>query len=116
MISQDFGTALRTDRLAMGFTQREFCNAYKEFTGAVVLQQALARWETGAIPRHHKTAKLFKFLEHSFQALGLESEVLKIGFPEPTKTKKSNKDLQKIIEDQSKEIAKLKDVIRTLIS
>jgi len=115
MISQDFGAALRTDRFAMGLTQREFCDAYKEFTGADLLQQALARWETGAIPRHYRTEKLFEFLKHSFQVLGLESEVLKIGIPEPIKVKKSTKDLFKIIDDQSKEIAKLKEVIMKLI-
>ena len=116
MTEENFGKALRADRTSMGFTQEEFCSALSKYTGTVVQQQALARWEQGAIPHYSSRLNLFEFLKHAFALRDVESEVLKLGFPESTKNKRNLDELQKIIDKQTKEIAKLKDVIRTLIN
>jgi transcriptional regulator with XRE-family HTH domain len=115
MTEENFGKALRADRASMGFTQEEFCSALSKFTGSVVQQQALARWEQGAIPHYSSRLNLFEFLKHAFSLRDVDSEVLKLGFPESTKNKRNVDELLKIINDQSSEIAKLKDVIWTLI-
>jgi transcriptional regulator with XRE-family HTH domain len=116
MTEENFGKALRADRFALGFTQQEFCLGLSKFAKTVVSQQTLARWETGAIPHRSSRVNLFEFLKHSFQVRGFESEVLKLGFPKSIKHKNSVKELLKTLDDQASEIAKLKDVIRTLIS
>lgn len=116
MTEENFGKALCADRLALGFTQEKFCSAILEFTGKVVCQQTLARWEKGAIPRYDSCVQLFSFLKHIFEVRGLESEVIKLRLPEPTKHKNNVAELLKTLDDQALEIAKLKDVIRTLIS
>ena len=116
MTEENFGKALRADRFALGFTQQTFCSELSKFAKTVVSQQTLARWEKGAIPHRSSRVNLFEFLQHSFQVRGLESDVLKLGFPEPMKTKKNTIDLLQIIDEQTKEIFKLKNVIQTLIS
>lgn len=115
MNNQNFGAALRTDRTSMGFTQEEFCSSLSEFTGMTIQQQSLARWEMGAIPRNDTLTKLFEFLKHVFALRQTESEVLKLGYPKPSVNKKNTVDLLKIIDEQTSEIIKLKDVIRTLL-
>lgn len=156
MTKQNFGMSLYIDRTSMGFTQEEFCSELSKFTGTVVPQQALARWEKGAIPHYDSRVNLFSFLKHAFALRDVESEVLKLGFPEPSKSqkiqeffeanptatgkeaaeavgvsyghfrmvkstngltnRKTAEELLKIVDEQASEIAKLKDVIRTLIS
>jgi hypothetical protein len=99
---------------------------------------------------------LFNFLKHIFEANGLESEIVKIGVPQASATKRIKEylalnpnatgkeaaeavgvtlcnlrriksingltnrntidELMKIVDDKEVEIAKLKDIIRTLIS
>jgi transcriptional regulator with XRE-family HTH domain len=156
MIKQNFGTSLNVDRTLLGFTQTEFCSALSEFSGTVISQQTLARWEKGAVPRYESCVNLFNFLKHLFEGRGIESEVVKLGLPEPSNSqkiqeffeanptatgkeaaqaigvthnhfrkvkstsgltnRKTAEELLQIVDDQASEIAKLKDVIRTLIS
>jgi len=155
-MNNNLSHALCLDRAKLDFTQQEFCNAFKEFTGKDVSQQTLARWETGAIPHYDTRVSLFNFLKHIFETNGLESEIVKIGVPQASATKRIKEylalnpnatgkeaaeavgvtlcnlrriksingltsrntidELMKIVDDKEVEIAKLKDIIRTLIS
>lgn len=116
MTEENFGKALRADRFALGFTQQEFCSELSKFAKTVVSQQTLARWEKGAIPHRSNRVNLFEFLKQSFEVRGFKSEVLSFEFPESNKNKNTVKELLKTLDNQASEIAKLKNVIRTLIS
>jgi transcriptional regulator with XRE-family HTH domain len=87
-MSKDWSLSLSLDRQALGFTQEQFCSAFSEFAKTVIQQQALARWEKGAIPHYDTRVSLFNFLKHIFEVNGLESETVKIGFPEASSTKR----------------------------
>ena len=87
-MSKDWSLSLSLDRQALGFTQEQFCSAFTEFTKTVIQQQALARWEKGAIPHYDTRVNLFNFLKHIFEVNGLESETVKIGFPVASSTKR----------------------------
>jgi transcriptional regulator with XRE-family HTH domain len=87
-MSKDWGLSLSLDRQALGFTQQQFCSAFSEFAKTVVQQQSLARWEKGAIPHYDTRVSLFNFLKHIFEANGLESEIVKIGVPQASATKR----------------------------
>ena len=87
-MSKDWGLLLSLDRQALGFTQEQFCSAFSEFSKTVVQQQSLARWEKGAIPHYDTRVSLFNFLKHIFEANGLESEIVKIGVPQASATKR----------------------------
>jgi transcriptional regulator with XRE-family HTH domain len=88
MSKENFATSLHSDRVSLNFTQHEFCNALKEFTGSVVSQQTLARWENGAMPHYDNRVDLISFLKHIFELRGLESEVLKLNLLEVSKSEK----------------------------
>ena len=87
-MSKDWGLSLSLDRQALGFTQQQFCSAFSEFAKTVVQQQSLARWENGAIPHYDTRVSLFNFLKHIFEANGLKSEIVKIGVPQASATKR----------------------------
>jgi hypothetical protein len=155
-ISKNWSLLLNIDRQALGLTQQQFCSSFSEFTKTVVQQQSLARWEQGAIPHYDTQVNLFNFLKHIFETNGLESEIVKLGMPQASATKRIKEylalnpnatgkeaaeavgvtlcnlrriksingltnrntidELMKIVDDKEVEIAKLKDIIRTLIS
>ena len=87
-MSKDWSLSISSDRKALGFTQEQFCSSFSEFTKTVIQQQALARWEKGAIPHFDTRVDLFNFLKHIFELNGLESEVVKMGMPQASATKR----------------------------
>lgn len=95
--NKDFGVALYEDRKLLGFTQEEFCRWLTDFvdTNYVVKQQALARWENGAVPFFSNMFPLLAFLKFMFRNLGIESNVLKLILPTPDQDSNLGKELRK---------------------
>jgi DNA-binding transcriptional regulator YdaS (Cro superfamily) len=95
--NKDFGTALYEDRKLLGFTQEEFCRWLTDFvdTNYVVKQQALTRWENGAVPFFGNMFPLLAFLKFMFRNLGIESNVLKLILPTPEEDSNWGKELRK---------------------
>jgi len=85
---EEWSMSLYIDRKALGLTQHAFCDDLKAVTGATVSQQTLARWEKGAMPHYRHRQDLFHYLKHIFELRGLDSRVLKLGFPEISKAQK----------------------------
>jgi len=111
---KEFGAALKNDRKLMGYSQIEFCRQLSEFSKTPVKQQALARWEKGAVPRLENRLALEDFLNHSFKTQGHAFSLLSTKFLKKEKTQKVQ-EFVKNIEEQAQEIVRLKNVIRTLI-
>lgn len=95
--NKDFGASLYEDRKLLGFTQEEFCRWLTDFvdTNYVVKQQALARWENGAVPFFSNMFPLLAFLKFMFRNLGMESNVLKLILPTPEKDSNWEKEIRK---------------------